>query len=403
MTQRLAITVVISKFPPEYSGPGTRIPRLYKWINEQGHSVNLNVICGGIEHTKNERYTHDGLSVQRITSSFLRRALSFLPKRVHESVIYQCEFIKSFLILFFTNAFQGKYLIHIAGHSGLTAAAILYANTKKIPIMMELVTEHARHTQKILYLFHAKPQENSIIIALTKRTEQACIDLGLDSNKIWQRPNPINTGTFQPSPAEKPALRKTLTPFSDDKIIITNVAKMMPQKNQRFMVDVMAELPDNYVCVLAGPLIKEGPLYARDKAYMDDMLGKIEKNNLKDRIHIVTDFVKADEYMKASDIYVMPAWNEGFGTPMIEAMGCALPVIANKDEYAFQEWVNDGENGYLCDINTPKAWAEAIQKAAAFDQSKRLQITQNIHKKAGQEIIYNHYLKLIKNLIHKGT
>ena len=103
--------------------------------------------------------------------------------------------------------------------------------------------------------------------------------------------------------------------------------------------------------------------------------------------------------MKLSDIYAMPAYNEGFGTPMIEAIGCGLPVIANKEEYAFQEWIVDGYNGFLCDIYDPRAWAKAIENAAEFSKEQCLDISKNIHKKAGQEVIYKEYKSIIKNLL----
>lgn len=397
------ILLVISKFPPEYSGPGVRIPRLYKWFEEKNYNLNLNVICNGIEQIKNEEYIFEGLTVRRITAEFLNKIflkLSFLPKRLTHAIIYQYEFIKTLLILFLAKKYKNTDFLHVAGHSGGTVAALLWARLGNIPVLMELVTEHARHKQKYLFFFEVKIPDNGMIVALTQKTKKDCINLGLNEDKIWCRPNPIDQHKFYPEFDRKYELKKLLTPFKNDKKVISNVAKMMPQKNQLLIVSALQFLPSEYVAVLAGPFIKEGPLYGRDLEYMDTIKKNIKEYNLHDRVHLVPDFVEAENYMKLADVYVMPAWNEGFGTPMMEAMACGIPVVANNAETAFQEWIVGGKNGYLCDINNPEEWAQAIEEALKFSQDKCLKISSQIHKKAGQEVIYNHYESIIQTLLN---
>ncbi len=62
---------------------------------------------------------------------------------------------------------------------------------------------------------------------------------------------------------------------------------------------------------------------------------------------IVENFVKAEKYIKISDVYAMPAYNEGLGTPLLESIACGVPIVANSNEPSFKEWINNGENGYL--------------------------------------------------------
>ena len=88
--------------------------------------------------------------------------------------------------------------------------------------------------------------------------------------------------------------------------------------------------------------------------------------------------------MKAGDLYRMPAWNEGFGTPMLEVLGCGLPVIANKAEPAFREWIKPPENGALCDIKRPQEWAKAIENIALLPDTRRHDIAAHTHKNARQ-------------------
>jgi len=72
--------LVISKFPPEYSGPGVRIPRLYKWLENQGHKINLQILCNGIEYTKSQNYIHKGNKVRRVTAGIFYKTSQFFLK-----------------------------------------------------------------------------------------------------------------------------------------------------------------------------------------------------------------------------------------------------------------------------------------------------------------------------------
>lgn len=394
------ILLIMSKFPPEYSGPGVRMPKLYNWLKEKGENYNVQVLCNGVEQIKNEKYLYQDFPVRRITAEYLNQAFSYLkiiPKKLSHFVIYQYEFFKTLIILFFSKSYRNTHLLHILGHSGGTAAGLLYANLKKIPVLMELVTEQAMPRQKVLGFFNIKLSQSSIIVALTKDKEKTCLELGYSKNKIWYRPNPIDENKFFWEHNEKYNLRKKFTPFNKEKIIISNVAKIIPQKNQFLILRILKRLPSNYVAVIAGPFVNDGPFYERDKFYLERMKDYISVNDLGSRVFLKTDFVESEKYMKLSDIYLMPAYNEGFGTPMLEAMGCGLPVIANKSEKAFCDWIENNKNGFLCDIENSDDWVYAVQKLALFSKTECSNISQDIHERAGQKIIYQKYKGIIKD------
>jgi glycosyltransferase involved in cell wall biosynthesis len=255
--------LVISKFPPEYSGPGVRIPRLYKYFQDKGSCFDLKIVCNGVEQTRNETYLYEGWSVRRITAEHLNRlflALGFIPKRLSHSLIYQYEFVKTFLILYFSKSYKEIDLLHVAGHSGGTAAALLWSNIRKIPVLMELVTEHARYQQKLFFLFKIKPYKNSKIVTLTEKKKQECIQLRVENNRLWFRPNPIDEKKFKYEPEKKYHLRKELTPFTEDQIVIGNVAKIIPQKNQYVIIESLKYLPKNFVHILLNLLSKNSNL-----------------------------------------------------------------------------------------------------------------------------------------------
>ncbi|MEZ5813471.1 MAG: glycosyltransferase family 4 protein [Alphaproteobacteria bacterium] len=395
------ILIVASKFPPEYTGPGVRIPKLYKAITNDLGVKRLDVLCNGIEQTENEDYQYENFNVKRRVAGALRKnkTLLKLPKRIHSGLVNLVESIVTYKALK-----EHKHqidLIHTLGTSGGTAAALVWARKHNVPVLMELVTAQAIPVHKFMLLFKVRPPENTQIIALTKKAEKRCRALGFSEKQIWQRPNPINDKNFKIEGDKKLQYRETLSPFGSDDIVISTIGKMIPQKNHILLVKALQYLPERYKAIIAGPMIADGPLYARDKAYVETMGQLIGQHKLEGRVHMVLDFVNAADYMKASDIYAMPAWNEGFGTPMIEAMACGLPVIANANEPAFCEWIINGENGFLCDIDKPEEWAKAIERAAAIHEDKRREWALKIKEKAGQETIFSEYVARIRSLTEK--
>lgn len=391
------VLIVASKFPPEYSGPGVRIPRLYEAIGEELGVKTVEVACNGIEQPFNEDYEFKGWTVKRRVVGFVRKRL-FLPSKITNSLAYFAETLQGLLFL---RDYKNVDYMHIIGHSGMTAAALWWANKRNIPVMIELVTEYALPCQKFLFFGKVCSPKNSAIVTFRSDTEKKCRSLGFDE-QIWKRPNPIDQDMYCLEPDRKQSLRSKHTPFDSEDIVISTVAKLMPQKNQVFLIEAIKELPERYKLVIAGPRVTDGSLLERDQAYFDQIAGKVAEYGLDSRVHIVADYVDSSEFMKLADIYALPAYNEGFATPMIEAIACGLPVVANSGEYAFGEWIRDGENGFLCGLE-PQDWAEAVEKAARFpDEQKRIE-SENITKVAGQKNIYKTYVDLINRLTSKTS
>ncbi len=391
------VLIVASKFPPEYSGPGVRMPRLYKEIGDRIGLKTLSVLCSGIEYVQSEEYIHEGIPVRRCVASYIRKRkfpFNFLNKQLLELAATVAENIKGVIAL--ATRPRPDY-IHILGTSGLTAAALFWARLNSIPVLQELVTAKATPCQRFLLLGKACPPRKSVIITMQNEAKKRCEQAGY-AEQIWHRPNPFNEMNFHPvTQEEKSALRRSISQFADNDIVLCSVAKIIPQKNQIFLIDVLKELDDKFKLIIAGPAVSDGPLYERDKAYMDAMRLKIKEHGLENRVHIHTGYVESHIYMKASDIYMLPAYDEGFGTPMMESVACSVPVVANGNEPAFAEWLINGQNGYLPPPD-PKAWARACGEASSASMEKKREEARKIVNLAGQTHIYSQYIDKINGL-----
>lgn len=70
-----------------------------------------------------------------------------------------------------------------------------------------------------------------------------------------------------------------------------------------------------------------------------------------------------------ADAAILPSYREGLPKSLLEAAGCALPIITS-DVPGCREVVQDGENGFLAPI-TPQAIAEAITRFLALSPEER--------------------------------
>lgn len=92
---------------------------------------------------------------------------------------------------------------------------------------------------------------------------------------------------------------------------------------------------------------------------------------LPDDLHVVDVGMVSDAELAAlrggARALVHPAWAEGFGFPVVEAMAAGIPVVAS-DRAALPEVVGDA--GLLVDPADPDGWAEAISTVVADDLAR---------------------------------
>jgi glycosyltransferase involved in cell wall biosynthesis len=65
------------------------------------------------------------------------------------------------------------------------------------------------------------------------------------------------------------------------------------------------------------------------------------------------------DLLNAADVYVSPSLSDGSSASLMEALACGLPVVVTKIP-ANQEWIKDGENGFLVPPCDSEALARSI-------------------------------------------
>lgn len=202
------------------------------------------------------------------------------------------------------------------------------------------------------------------------------------TGKIEIVPNGVDIENFKVGversrPEELKELRKKLNIKDEDRVIITT-SRLVKKNAIGDVIDALRYLPENVKFLILGTG-KEGWKL------------KIKARSLKGRVIFLGDILNEEvpRYLAISDVYARPSLSEGLGTCFLEAMAAGVPVVATPVG-GILDFLKDGENGLLCEVQNPKSIAEKIM--ILLDNKE---LAQKIRTSAKEMVVRNHDWDLI--------
>jgi len=190
------------------------------------------------------------------------------------------------------------------------------------------------------------------IIAISESTKRDAVRLyGIPEEKIVVT-HLAAEDRFRPADPDR--VTEVRSRFGLPPRFLLYVGTIEPRKNLDVLLGALSHLKEQgreTPLVVAGKL---GWLY-------DGFLAKIRSLGLESLV-LLPGFVPDDDLpalYTAAEAFVYPSIYEGFGIPVLEAMGCGTPVLCS-DVSSLQEVAGDG--GILLPPGDPAAWAEAIAR-----------------------------------------
>jgi glycosyltransferase involved in cell wall biosynthesis len=190
------------------------------------------------------------------------------------------------------------------------------------------------------------------IIAISESTKRDAVRLyGIPEEKIVVTPLAAEE-RFRPAVPDR--VSEVRGRFGLPSRFLLYVGTVEPRKNLGVLLAALSRLKGQgreVPLVVAGRL---GWLY-------DGFLAKIRSLGLE-RLVFLPGFVPDDDLpalYTAAEGFVYPSVYEGFGIPVLEAMGCGTPVLCS-DASSLPEVAGDA--GILLPPGDPAAWAEAIAR-----------------------------------------
>jgi len=394
------VLVVIRTYPPRFSGAGLRIHRLLINIKKYyRHYAEVVTLQPDGQKTR-ELITHflDGIKINLVSVR-----TSCKPKN------YIVKFMEILDLLFFFYKYLNKNphfrIIHVVGGSWFGLASIIVGKLLGRKIILEqtllgaddpltLTKKNKIHFLTIgwLKLFVLKKMVDKII-CISPALEKANLEVGIDKEKIWTRPNSVSSEDFFPiqSRKEKLTLRRKLgLPINDN--ILLSVGRICERKNQIFLVKSLRwlDVQANVTLLLIGPLHK------KDEYYYYKLINLAQEYNDKNKklIIIPKAMDNIGEYMRASDIFVFASKAEGFGNVLLEALMSGLPVVMKYLPRISELIIRNQYCGRIVRDENPTEFAKAIKEVLnSIIKENELDYRIKLHQETNRHYNYEDYIK----------
>jgi glycosyltransferase involved in cell wall biosynthesis len=198
---------------------------------------------------------------------------------------------------------------------------------------------------------------------------------GYASKRIGIVYNGIDTKHFTPVPRDTRRVLRRDMQIPEDAVVVVSTARLAEIKRLDRLIRAFGALSfeqSDLWLLLTG----DGPL-------RDELKGLAQSVNNHENIRFLGYVEDVGPVLRASDIYVLPSDEEGFGLALAEAMACELVCVATKT-VGPSEIIEDGVNGFLTDV-TDDGISKGLERAIRLGNEER----QVMGHRARQRVVDN--------------
>jgi L-malate glycosyltransferase len=160
-----------------------------------------------------------------------------------------------------------------------------------------------------------------------------------------------------------------------DARLIGTLGRLAPEKNQSFLLDVLADLPGVHLA-LAG-----------DGELREQIEEKSHAMGLAARVHLLGAVPPEDvsDFLETLDIFVLPSRFEGLPIALVEAMQAGRPIIVSDIPSTLEVVSVEGGKtaGVILGTMSPEPWSSAIRDL--FKNPEKLHALAEAAKKRGDD------------------
>ncbi|MEJ0048058.1 MAG: glycosyltransferase [Rhodospirillales bacterium] len=183
-------------------------------------------------------------------------------------------------------------------------------------------------------------RSSDVFVGVTQDIARYIVEQGAPAERVFVG------HTFGTLP-EAPPIRRALFDTPTDAKLVLVLSRLHAKKGIDTMLRALAQLPGVYLW-LAG----DGPERHRYEALCRAL-------NLEERVRFLGWRTDRRALLEACDVCVLPSRYEPFGTVIAEAWFMCRPLVATRADGA-RQFVRDGENGLLCEIDDAAGLAARI-------------------------------------------
>lgn len=184
-----------------------------------------------------------------------------------------------------------------------------------------------------------------LITAVTAQMRQRVVDMGIPAERVMLHQYGVDTETFTPAEetAVKPPFRIISTRMLEWKYNIQHLVRAAPGIRDRIPgADIV--------------LVGDGP----DKEELEEMIAGLD---VGDTVSLAgrASHDEIPALLQSATVYVSTSVTDGTSLSLLEAMAAgAFPVVT--DIPGNREWITDGENGFLVEVDDVEALTDRIAR-----------------------------------------
>lgn len=350
----MRILIINYEFPPLGGGGGVASYQIAKGLVARGHEVDV-LTTGRAGLSSNE--VVDGMGVYRVSvigrtdlaTATLLSMLSFFPS----SLVKGCQIVR-----------RKRYDIlntHFAIPSGPTG--VVLSKLFKTPQVLTILGGDIYDPTKKL-----SPSSSPLLHAVVRRVLNSSSriiaiseDIQRRARKHYHCQKDIQVIHLGLSPVTFESKSRAQLGLPEGEVVLISIGRLIKRKALGDVVLAVSKLQDRKFRLL---IIGDGP----EESYLRRLTKRLGLSSRIDFLGVVDEETKF-QYLKASDVFVLPSLHEGFGLVFLEAMYCGLPVIASCSG-GQTDFLRDGETGFLVPVGDVDALAERILYLATDEASR---------------------------------
>ena len=332
--KKLRVLQVCYSYPPSFSGYGKQLDTVNRRLLAEYPEIEIELLTAFDRAMHSTRSAADGaVSVQAVFRK---------PRSTENNRLWFFLFCLD-ILLTKAPAFLRADVVHVVKGDMEAAVSIFLSKMLGKKTILKITQKEVddEHNAKRLYrrflAFWIARADH--VIALNRKTRNDLIRVGLDSARIVEIPNAVDTGAHTLLPkSERLEKRRSLYGFSEKTFVLLYAGTISKRKG---IGDLLAALD-----AMGGARELAVLIVGPDYGEIEDFERTISRINAR-RNGVTVRYLGAQEkvpgFLELADALVIPSYSEGMANVVLESFASGVPVLAS-DIAANRELVSP-ENG----------------------------------------------------------
>lgn len=386
------VLIGILMYPPDFTGAGLRIHRLYSNLRKKGVNK-VYVITNSINKTEKKTRTYDGIEIIYIGCNKYAGRQTHIGKKFLKTMFVLRIFFRTTIV--FLKLQSEIDIIHTVDSSWLSSLIGWYAFLVKKPLVKEIVSlgmDDPLTLQKtklplLKYFFLFPFHYARLVIVISPPLKDACITYGLPADKIWCRFNPIYLDSLHEENDTNIVSR--YLDLSARRILWVGV--IIRRKNLEFLLNAAFYLKGKIQLLIVGPHPDEE--YFREIISLSETITQETNGRIKiSFLGRIDDRKELVALYKNSHLFWFASHNEGLGNVVIESLLCGTPIVTLPVNNIMSYVIQNTEDGEVVNTDDPRYFADIVNICLHTNIYHRDQIAERAKKRFNHDQIENEYV-----------